>query len=126
MNSTDKFIVWSDGSFTSIGVEVSDGSLRKDSNRYCVKDPVAVIFTTSQTVNEETNEVESHLNFDMVPYFFGALLSEGENIWEVEARHVLKNSNISPALKNTYYHTIATTNHAKRDTNGEVIVTPNK
>lgn len=125
MNSADKFIIWSDGSFTSMGIDASSTSI-SGSDKLLIKDPVTVVFSTSQEINEETKEMESRLNFEMIPYLFGAILTEGENIWEIDARHILKNNAISPAMQNIYYHTVAMTDHVKRDANGAVEITPNK
>lgn len=125
MNSADKFIIWSDGSFTSMGVDASATTISSN-NKLMIKDPVTVIFSTGQVMNEETGQLEDRLNFEMIPYLFGAILTEGENIWEVDARHVLQNHSISPAMQNIYYHTIAMTDHVKRDANGAVEITPNK
>lgn len=126
MNSADKFIIWSDGSFTSMGIDASATTISTNSNKLMIKDPVTVIFSTGQVQNEKTGELEDRLNFEMIPYLFGAILTEGENIWEVDARHVLQNHSISPAMQNIYYHTIAMTDHVKRDANGAVEITPNK
>ena len=125
MNSTDKFIIWSDGSFTSMGIDASSATI-SSSDKLIIKDPVSIIFSTSQEVNDETQQVESRLNFEMIPYLFGALLTEGENIWEIDARHILKNHSISPAMQNVYYHTIAMTDNVKRNSDGTVEITPNK
>ena len=124
MNSADKFVIWSDGSFTSMGIDVSDSSLYSGNGKLCVKDPVSVIFSTAQIPNEATGEVESRLNFEMIPYLFGALLTEGENIWEIDARHVLQNHSISPVMQNIYYNTIAMTDHVKRGADGDIEVMP--
>lgn len=124
MNSDDKFIMWSDGAFTSIGIDASNTTLYSGSDKLLIKDPVTVIFSTSEEVNKETNEVQAKLNFEMVPYIFGGLLEEGENIWEIDARHILHNNALSPALKNIYYNTVLATNHIKRDGNGDVEITP--
>lgn len=126
MNSDDKFVIWSDGSFTSMGVDVSSETLFTGSSKLLVKNPVSVIFSTADVPNPDTGESESRLNFEMIPYLFGALLTEGENIWEIDARHVLQNNAISPVLKNIYYNTVSMTDHVKRNENGEVEVTPNK
>lgn len=125
MNSADKFIIWSDGSFTSMGVDASNTTISANSNKLMIKDPVTVVFSTSQEMNEQTEQMESRLNFEMIPYFFGALLTEGENIWEIDARHVLQNNAISPTMQNIYYHTVAMTDHVKRDANGAAEITPN-
>lgn len=125
MNSADKFIIWSDGSFTSMGIDASSTTI-SGSGKLAIKDPVTVVFSTSHEMNEQTEQMESRLNFEMIPYFFGALLTEGENIWEIDARHVLQNNAISPAMQNIYYHTVAMTDHVKRDTDGAVEITPNK
>ena len=122
MNSADKFVIWSDGSFTSMGIDVSDSTLYSGSNKLCIKDPVSVIFSTAQIPNETTGAVESRLNFEMIPYLFGALLTEGENIWEIDARHILKNHSISPVMQNIYYNTIAMTDHVKRGADGDIEV----
>lgn len=124
MNSADKFVIWSDGSFTSMGIDVSDATLYSGNTKLCVKDPVSVIFSTAQVPNEATGEMESRLNFEMIPYLFGALLTEGENIWEIDARHVLKNHSISPVMQNIYYNTIAMTDHVKRGADGDIEVMP--
>jgi len=126
MNSADKFIIWSDGSFTSMGVDASATTISTNSNKLMIKDPVTVIFSTVKVKNEKTKEFEDRLNFEMIPYLFGAILTEGENIWEIDARHVLQNHSISPVLQNIYYHTIAMTDHVKRDANGNIEITPNK
>ena len=125
MNSTDKFIIWSDGSFTSMGIDASSTTISSN-DKLIIKDPVSIIFSTSQELNDETQQVESRLNFEMIPYLFGALLTEGENIWEIDARHTLKNHSISPAMQNVYYHTIAMTDNVKRNSDGTVEITPNK
>lgn len=125
MNSTDKFIIWSDGSFTSMGIDASSTTI-SGTGKLAIKDPVTVVFSTSQEMNEQTEQMESRLNFEMIPYFFGALLTEGENIWEIDARHVLQNNAISPTMQNIYYHTVAMTDHVKRDANGAAEITPNK
>ena len=124
MNSADKFVIWSDGSFTSMGIDVSDSTLYSVNGKLCVKDPVSVIFSTAQIPNEATGEVESRLNFEMIPYLFGALLTEGENVWEIDARHVLQNHSISPVMQNIYYNTIAMTDHVKRGADGDIEVVP--
>ena len=98
MNSDDKFIMWSDGAFTSIGIDASNTTLYSGSDKLLIKDPVTVIFSTSEDVNKETGEVQAKLNFEMVPYIFGGLLEEGENICDIDARHVLHNNALSPAL----------------------------
>ena len=126
MNSDDKFILWSDGSFTSIGVDASSGLSYTGNSKILVKDPMIVIFSTSEEVDKKTGEVQSRLNFEMVPYLFGALLTEGENIWEIDARNVLQNNSIIPALKAIYYHTVEGTSKVKRTANGEVEITPTK
>lgn len=126
MNSDDKFVIWSDGSFTSMGVDVSSATLFTGSEKLLIKNPVSVVFSTMEVPNEETGQVESRLNFEMIPYLFGALLTEGENVWEIDARHVLKNHAVSPVLKNIYYNTVAMTDHVKRDESGDVAVIPNK
>ena len=125
MNSDDKFIIWSDGSFTSIGVDASSGLSYTGSSKILVKDPMIVIFSTSEEVDKKTGEVQSRLNFEMVPYLFGALLTEGENIWEVDAKHVLKNNAISPTLQAVYYNTLNMTNHVKKNADGQANITPN-
>lgn len=124
MNSADKFIIWSDGSFTSMGIDASSTTI-SGTGKLAIKDPVTVVFSTSQEMNEQTEQMESRLNFEMIPYFFGALLTEGENIWEIDARHVLQNNAISPTMQNIYYHTVAMTDHVKRDANGAAEITPN-
>lgn len=126
MNSDDKFVIWSDGSFTSMGIDASATTLFSGSNKLLVKNPMSVIFSTAEVMNEETQQVEPRLNFEMIPYLFGALLTEGENIWEIDARHVLQNHAVSPVLKNIYYNTVAMTDHVKRDEAGDVAVTLNK
>lgn len=128
MNSadTDKFVIWSDGSFTSMGVDASANTISTNSNKLTIKDPVTVIFSTSEEKNETTGKIESRLNFEMIPYFFGAILTEGENIWEIDARHVLKNHSISPVMQNIYYNTVAMTDHVKRSAEGDVEIVPNK
>lgn len=126
MNSDDKFVIWSDGSFTSMGVDVSSATLFTGSEKLLIKNPVSVVFSTMEVPNEETGQTESRLNFEMIPYLFGALLTEGENVWEIDARHVLKNHAVSPVLKNIYYNTVAMTDHVKRDESGDVAVIPNK
>lgn len=126
MNSADKFIIWSDGSFTSMGVDASNTTLSANPNKIMIKDPVTVIFSTGQVQNEKTGELEDRLNFEMIPYLFGAILTEGENIWEIDARHILQNHSISPVMQSIYYNTIAMTDHVKRDANGAVEITPNK
>lgn len=126
MNSDDKFVIWSDGSFTSMGIDVSNDMLYSGSSKMMIKDPVSVIFSTIEVQNEETGQLESRLNFEMIPYLFGALLTEGENVWEIDARHVLQNHAISPVMRNIYYNTVAMTDHVKRNESGEVEVVPNK
>lgn len=123
MNSDDKFILWSDGAFTSIGVDASATGLVTD-GKLLIKNPVTVIFSTSEEINKDTGERQSRLNFEMMPYLFGALLDEGENIWEIDARHVLKNNSISAALKNIYYNTVMMTDNVKRNANGQADITP--
>jgi hypothetical protein len=126
MEITDKFIMWSDGVVTSIGIDASNTTLYSGSGKLLIKDPVAVIFSTGEEVDEATGERQARLNFEMVPYLFGALLEDGDNIWEIDARHVLQNHSISSALKNTYYNTVFATNRAKRTDDGEVEITPTK
>ena len=126
MNSDDKFVIWSDGSFTSMGIDVSNDMLYSGSSKMMIKDPVSVIFSTIEVQNEQTGQLESRLNFEMIPYLFGALLAEGENIWEIDARHVLQNHAISPVMRNIYYNTVAMTDHVKCNESGEVEVVPNK
>ena len=126
MNSADKFIMWSDGSFTSMGIDASNTSLYTGSDKLLIKDPVSVIFATAEVENPETGALEPRLNFEMIPYLFGALLTEGDNIWEIDARHVLKNHNISPVLQSVYYNTVAMTDHVKRSENGDVEIVSNK
>jgi hypothetical protein len=126
MNSDDKFILWSDGSFTSIGIDASSGLSYTGNSKILVKDPMIVIFSTSEEVDKKTGEKQSRLNFEMVPYLFGALLTEGENIWEIDARCVLQNNSIIPGLKAIYYHTVEGTSKVKRNANGEVEITPTK
>lgn len=126
MNSDDKFIMWSDGAFTSIGIDASNTTLYSGSDKLLIKDPVTVIFSTSEEVDKKTGEVVGKLNFEMVPYIFGGLIENGENIWEIDARHVLQNNALSPALKHTYYNTVFATSQVKRDENGQVEVTPSK
>lgn len=125
MNSDDKFVIWSDGSFTSMGIDAGETTLFTGSDKLLIKDPVSVIFSTMEVPNEETGQVESRLNFEMIPYLFGALLTEGDNIWEIDARHVLKNHAISPVMRTIYYNTVAMTDHVKRNSDGEVEVTRN-
>lgn len=125
MNSDDKFVIWSDGSFTSMGIDASSTTLFSGSNKLLVKNPMSVVFSTAEVMNEETQQVEPRLNFEMIPYLFGALLTEGENIWEIDARHVLQNHAISPVLKNIYYNTVAMTDHVKRNESGDIEVTAN-
>lgn len=62
----------------------------------------------------------------MIPYLFGALLTEGENVWEIDARHVLQNNSLIPRLKAIYYHTVENSSKVKRTTEGEVEITPTK
>lgn len=127
MNSTeDKFVIWSDGSFTSMGIDVSSTTLYTGTDKLLIKNPVSVIFATEDIKNEEGKVIESRLNFEMIPYLFGAILTEGENIWEIDARHILKNHAISPVMKNIYYHTVNMTDHVKRSEGGDIQVTPNK
>lgn len=126
MNSTDKFIIWSDGSFTSMGVDASDMAISTNSDKLLIKNPVSVIFSTAEMKNEQTGAMEPRLNFEMIPYLFGALLTEGDNIWEIDARHVLKNHNITPVLKGVYYNTIAMTDHVKRNDDGDIEIVANK
>lgn len=120
---TDKYVIWSDGSFTSMGVECNDSNTYTIGKKM-IKDPVSVVFSISQVRNEQTGETEDRLNFEMIPYIFGALLTEGDNIWEIDARHVLHNNNISPALISTYLNTVMATNSAKKNADGEVNVEP--
>lgn len=55
MNSDDKFIIWSDGSFTSIGVDASNGLSYTGNSKILVKDPMTVIFNiTEEVVNKKT------------------------------------------------------------------------
>lgn len=126
MNSDDKFILWSDGSFTSIGIDASSGLSYTGNSKILVKDPMIVIFSTSEEVDKKTGEKQSRLNFEMVPYLFGALLTEGENIWEIDARNVLQNNSIIPGLKAIYYHMVEGTSKVKRTADGEVEITPTK
>lgn len=126
MNSDDKFIMWSDGAFTSIGIDASNTTLYTGSPKLLIKDPVTVIFSTSEDVNEETGEIQAKLNFEMMPYLFGGLLEDGDNVWEIDARHILQNNAISPALKNIYYQTVFATSRVKRDNNGDAQITPSK
>lgn len=126
MNSADnKFVIWSDGSFTSMGIDASATTLSSGSDKLLIKDPVSVIFSTAEVKNEETGEIEPRLNFEMIPYLFGALLTEGENVWEIDARHVLKNHNISPVMQTVYHNTVAMTDHVKRSENGDVEIIAN-
>ncbi len=125
MNSADKFIMFSDGSFTTMGIDMTENTITSNSSKLAVKDPVTVIFSTTNGRNSETGETESRLNFEMSPWVFGALLTEGENIWEVDAKHVLKNSAISPTLQAVYYNTINMTNHVKKNSDGQADITPN-
>ena len=126
MNSDDKFIIWSDGSFTSIGVDASSGLSYTGNSKILVKDPMTVIFSTSEEVDKKTGEIQSRLNFEMIPYLFGALLTEGENVWEIDARHVLQNNSIVPRLKAIYYHTVEGTSKVRRTADGEIEITPTK
>lgn len=126
MNSADdKFVIWSDGSFTSMGIDASATSLCNTPGKLLIKDPVSVIFSTAEVENEETGDIEPRLNFEMIPYLFGALLTEGDNVWEIDARHVLKNHNISPVMQMVYHNTIAMTDHVKRTEDGDVQIVPN-
>lgn len=125
MNLADKFIMFSDGSFTTMGIDMTENTITTNSSKLAVKDPVTVIFSTTNGRNSETGETESRLNFEMIPWVFGALLTEGENIWEVDAKHVLKNSAISPTLQAVYYNTINMTNHVKKNSDGQADITPN-
>lgn len=120
---TDKYVIWSDGSFTSMGVECTSSDTYTIGKKM-IKDPVSVVFSIGQVRNEETGETEDRLNFEMIPYIFGALLTEGDNVWEIDARHILHNNNISPALVNTYLNTVMATNSAKKNADGEVNVEP--
>lgn len=126
MNSADKFIMFSDGSFTTMAIDVTDDIITSNTSKLMVKDPVTVVFSTLQVPNKDTGVIESKLNFEMIPWIFGALLTEGENIWEVDAKHVLKNNAISSTMQAVYYNTINMTNHLKKDTNGEVAIASNK
>lgn len=119
----DKYVIWSDGSFTSMGIECTTAE-KYTIGKKMVKDPVSVVFSISQQTNEETGEVEDRLNFEMIPYIFGALLADGENIWEIDARHILHNNNISPVLINTYLNTVIGTNRVKRNADGDINVQP--
>lgn len=126
MNSADdKFVIWSDGSFTSMGIDVSTATLYSGSDKLLIKDPVSIIFSTAEVKNEETGGIEPRLNFEMIPYLFGALLTKGENVWEIDARHVLKNHNISPVMQTVYHNTVAMTDHVKRSENGDVEIVAN-
>jgi hypothetical protein len=126
MNSADnKFVIWSDGSFTSMGIDASTTTLYSGSDKLLIKDPVSIIFSTTEVKNEETGGIEPRLNFEMIPYLFGALLTEGENVWEIDARHVLKNHNISPVMQTVYHNTVAMTDHVKRSENGDVEIVAN-
>ena len=120
MDTTDKFIIWSDGSFTSMGIDASNTTLYTNSDKLLIKDPVTVVFATVEEIDEKTQKRESRLKFDMIPYLFGAILTEGENIWGIDARHVLKNNSISPVMKSIYYHTISMTDHVRRTENGDI------
>ena len=126
MNSSDKFIIWSDGSFTSMGIDASSDVIYSGNDKLLIKNPVSVIFSTSEEFNEKTKQHEPRLSFEMIPYLFGALLTEGENIWEIDARHVLKNNSISPVMQSVYYNTISMTDHVKRSDDGNVEIIPNK
>lgn len=126
MNSGDKFVIWSDGSFTSMGIDVSNNSLALTTNseKMLIKDPVTIVFSTSQVQDPATGEIKSSLNFEMIPYLFGSLLSEGENIWEIDARHRLNNNSIVKGLRQVYYNTVNATNRAVRNSDGEVEIMP--
>ena len=57
MNSTeDKFVIWSDGSFTSMGIDVSSTTLYNGTDKLLIKDPVSVIFATEDIKNEEASK----------------------------------------------------------------------
>ena len=120
---TDKYVIWSDGSFTSMGIECTDCASQVLGKKM-IKNPVSVVFNITQSYNEKTKETEDRLNFEIIPYLFGALLTEGENIWEIDARHVLHNNNISPALINAYLNTVMATNTAKKNADGSIDVQP--
>lgn len=111
----DKFVIWSDGAITSMGV-VADGIVTGD--KMLIKDPVSVIFSTSE-MQDEDGKMQGRLNFEMIPYIFGALVN-GDNVWSIDARHVLQNSDINEQLKMIYYHTIRSTSNVKRADNGDV------
>jgi hypothetical protein len=108
-----------------MGVDASSTTLFTGSEKLLIKNPVSVVFSTMEVPNEETGQPESRLNFEMIPYLFGALLTEGDNVWEIDARHVLKNHAVSPVLKNIYYNTVAMTDHVKRNESGDIEVTAN-
>lgn len=120
---TDKYVIWSDGSFTSMGIECADCDSHVIGKKM-IKNPASIVFNITQTINEKTKEREDRLNFDVIPYLFGALLTEGENIWEIDARHILHNNNISPALINAYLTTVMATNTAKKNADGSIDVKP--
>lgn len=114
----ETYIMWSDGMVTSMGILQK----RLDSGKLLVLNPVSVIFSTSNRKNAEGKD-EARLNFEIIPYLFGALLTSGSNVWEIDARHVLQNHNISEALINVYNHTIEITDNVKKDKNGKIEVT---
>ena len=90
-----------------------------------VKDPMIVIFSTSEEVDKKTGEKQSRLNpLRWFLIFSELFLTEGENIWEIDARHVLQNNYYS-WLKAIYYHTSEGTSKVRRS-DGEVEITPTK
>lgn len=112
------FVMWSDGMVTSMGVlkkKLENGKLLVDS-------PVSVVFSTSNGKNTEGKD-EARLNFEIIPYLFGALLTSGSNTWEIDARHLLQNNNISEALVNAYKRTVEVTNSVKKDKESKIEVT---
>lgn len=113
-----KYIIWSDGVLTSMGVLVSHDPLL--GNCYTVENPVSIVFATEQVpVEGDPMKVKSVLRFDMTPFVFGACFNEGKSVWNVRPAHVVLEGTPSDKLIDSYNHTIRVTSPVNSGVVGE-------
>lgn len=112
----EKYIMWTDGALTSMGVLVS----KSECGCITVKNPVVIIFQTEETpmldengepLKDENGAIryKGTLRWDITPYVFNACLKTGENIWKGRPAYVLEECEFVDELLNHYKHVIKVT-----------------